>query len=185
MSSMQSSVGNGDGALLHMDRALSTRHLGPNTLHYESERRVFPCSETHGGMCQMLQDMLIQSWGERIRVFPGVPKAWKDAVFHNLRAEGAFLVSAVRKEGKTAWVHLQSLAGEPCVLQADFGGATPKVLAKREAKLTNLSPGTWSLNLKKGESAVLYVGAEAPSLEIAPLPMAKEAMNRYGLRKKE
>jgi len=129
----------------------------------------------------MLQDMLIQSWGDKIRVFPGVSKAWKEAVFHNLRAEGAFLVSAVRKEGKTAWVHLQSLAGEPCVLQADFGGETPKVLANREMKLTSVSRGVWSLDIKKGESAVLSAGADAPGLEIAPLPMAEEEMNRYGL----
>ena len=179
---MQSSVGNGDGALLHMERALNTRHLGPNTMHFEAERRVFPCSETHGGMCQMLHDMLIQSWGDKIRV-PRRVEEWKDAVFHNLRAEGAFLVSAVRKEGKTAWVHVQSLAGEPCLLQADFGGETPKVLANREMELTADGPGVWSLDIKKGESAVLYAGADAPSLEIAPLPMAKEEMNRYGLRK--
>jgi hypothetical protein len=181
---MQSSVGNGDGALLHMERALKTRHLGPNTMHFEAERRVFPCSETHGGMCQMLHDMLIQSWGDKIRVFPGVPKKWEDAVFHNLRAEGAYLVSAVRKEGKTAWVHVQSLAGEPCLLQADFGGETPKVLANREMELTAVSPGVWSLDINKAESAVLYAGADAPHLEIAPVPIAKEEMNRYGLRKK-
>jgi len=179
MSSMQSTIGNGDGALLHMERALNSRHLAPNTMHYEG--KVFPCSETHGGMCQMLQDMLIQSWGDKIRVFPGVPGAWKDAVFHDLRAEGAFLVSAVRKEGKTAWIHVQSLAGEPCVVQADFGGETPKVLASREMKLTSVSPGAWSLDIKKGESAVLYAGADVPSREIAPLPMAREEMNRYGL----
>ncbi|MHC4200995.1 MAG: glycosyl hydrolase family 95 catalytic domain-containing protein, partial [Planctomycetota bacterium] len=180
MSSMQSSMGNGDGALLHMERALATRHLAPNTMHYEG--RYFPCSETHGGMCQMVHDMLIQSWGDRIRVFPGVPGSWKDAVFHNLRAEGAFLVSAVRREGRTAWVRLQSLAGEPCVVQADFGGETPKVLAKRGVGLGRVSPGVWSLDLKKGESVVLHTGKEMPELEIAPLPMPEKEMNRYGLK---
>jgi len=49
-------------------------------------------------------------------------------------------------------------------------------------KLTGVGPGVWSLDIKKGESAVLYAGAEAPSLEIAPLPIAEEEMNRYGLR---
>jgi len=153
-------------------------------MHFEAEKRVFPCSETHGGMCRMLQDMLIQSWGDKIRVFPGVSKDWRDAVFHNLRAEGAFLVSAVRKDGQTAWVHVQSLAGEPCVLQADFGGDTPKLLASRRMELTEVSPGAWSLDIKKGESAVLYAGDNAPSLVIAPLPMAEEEMNHYGLRSK-
>jgi len=179
MSSMRASMGDGDGALRHMERALRSRLLAPNTMHGPGKN---PCSETYGGMCQMVHDMLIQSWGEKIRIFPGVPGAWKDAVFHNLRAEGAFLVSAVRGEGKTAWAHLQSLAGEPCVVQADFGGETPKVLANREIKLTNLSPGVWSLDLEKGEAAALYVGEDKPTLEIAPLAMSKEEMNRYGLR---
>jgi hypothetical protein len=130
----------------------------------------------------MVHDMLVQSWGDRIRVFPGVPGSWKDAVFHNLRAEGAFLVSAVRREGRTAWVRLQSLAGEPCVVQADFGGETPKVLAKRGVGLGRVSPGVWSLDLKKGESVVLHTGKEMPELEIAPLPMPEKEMNRYGLK---
>jgi hypothetical protein len=99
-----------------------------------------------------------------------------------LRAEGAFLVSAVRKEGKTAWVRVQSLAGEPCALQVDFGGEMPKVLASRDMKRTNVSPGVWSLDLQQGESAVLYAGADPPNLEIAPLSMARQEMNRYGLR---
>ena len=48
-----------------------------------------------------LQDILLQSWGGTIRIFPGVPESWKDVTFHNLRAEGAFLVSAQRRDGKT------------------------------------------------------------------------------------
>lgn len=43
--------------------------------------------------------MLLQSRGERICVFPAVPKEWPEAVFHQLRSEGGFLVSAVRERG--------------------------------------------------------------------------------------
>jgi len=168
-SSVCSFMGDGEGALRHMKRSLNSFQISPNTMHQPGGN---PCSETYGATCRMLQDMLIQSWGDKIRVFPGVPQKWEDAVFHNLRAEGAFLVSAVRKEGKTAWVHVHSLAGEPCVLQVNFGGKTPKVLANREMKLTNVNPGVWSLDIDKGESAVLYAGDDAPRLEIAPLAMA-------------
>jgi len=121
--------------------------------------------------------------GDKIRVFPGVSPQWKEGVFHNLRAQGAFLVSAVRNQGKTAWVRIESLAREPCVVKADFGGDTPRVLATREVKLTTVSPGVWSLDLKEGEAAVLYVGDDKPKLEVAPLSMNQEEMNRYGVRK--
>jgi alpha-L-fucosidase 2 len=47
-----------------------------------------------------LQEMLIQSHTGIIRVFPAVPASWKEASFKNLRAEGAFLVSAELKNGK-------------------------------------------------------------------------------------
>ena len=177
MSSMQSSIGNADGALVHMNLALKSKNLAPNTMHHEGGN---PCSETHGGMCQMLHDMLIQSWGDKIRIFPGVPAQWKDAVFHNLRTEGAFLVSAVRSEGKTAWINVSSLAGEPCVIQADFNDQMPKVLAKRNMKLTKLAANRWSLDIKKGESAVLYTGTDAPQLQIVPIVIESEQMNIYG-----
>jgi hypothetical protein len=47
-----------------------------------------------------LQEMLIQSHTGTVEVFPAIPERWKDVVFHNLRAEGAFLISAERKGGE-------------------------------------------------------------------------------------
>jgi len=178
-SSLCSFMGDGEGALKHMKSSLNCFQISPTTMHHPGDN---PCSETYGAACQMLQDALLQSWGDKIRIFPGVSREWKEAVFHNLRAEGAFLVSAVRSEGRTAWVRLQSLAGEPCVVKADFGSGTPKVLATREVGLTSVSPGVWSLDLRKGEAAVLCAETDAPRLEIAPLAMNEEEMNRYGLR---
>ncbi len=178
-SSVCSMMGDGAGALRHMQSSLKSFQIAPNTMHQPGGN---PCSETYGATCHMLQEMLLQSWGGKIRVFPGVPPQWQEAVFHNLRAQGAFLVSAVRREGKTAWIRIESLAGEPCVVKADFAGETPKVLANREMKLTTRSPGVWTLDLKKGEAAVLYAGDGKPNLEVAPVAMKEEERNRYGLR---
>jgi len=72
--------------------------------------------------------MLIASHGGLIRVFPAVPAAWSNAVFRDLSAEGGFLVSAERKAGKTRWVRVRSLAGEPCRVQVD-GKVTERRLA--------------------------------------------------------
>lgn len=43
-----------------------------------------------------------------IRAFPALPTAWKDA---------AFLVSAIRKNGQTQWIRIQSEAGEKAFLR--------------------------------------------------------------------
>ena len=78
ISSMYSSIRDGEKALQHMNLALESSNFYSNTFHLEGKN---PCSETYGGLCRMLQDMLIQSWGERIRIFPAVPNDWKDVVF--------------------------------------------------------------------------------------------------------
>jgi hypothetical protein len=59
----------------------------------------------------VILDMLIQSWGDKIRVFPAVPPGWKDAVFDNLRCSGAFLVSSELKDGDIKYVRIISEKG--------------------------------------------------------------------------
>lgn len=55
-----------------------------------------------------VQEMLLQSYEDVLRVFPAVPTDWKDVSFENLRAEGAFLVSARMEKGRV--VHLTILS---------------------------------------------------------------------------
>jgi hypothetical protein len=69
--------------------------------------------------------MLLGSYGGILRVFPAVPAAWKDVVIHDFGAEGAFRVSAVRKEGVTQFVRITSLADEPCRLRTDLPNRSP------------------------------------------------------------
>jgi len=58
-----------------------------------------------------IQEMLLQSHTDVIRVFPAIPSAWKDDSFSNLRAQGAFLVSAEMKGGKLASLSVRSEKG--------------------------------------------------------------------------
>jgi len=69
-----------------------------------------------------VQEMLLQSHTGRILVFPAVPKAWKDVSFTTLRAEGAFLVSARRRDGKTTRVEITAEKGGTCRLVSPFSG---------------------------------------------------------------
>lgn len=67
-----------------------------------------------------LQEMLLQSYSGTIRIFPAIPANWKDASFKTLRAEGAFLVSAERKDGRTQSVEIVAEKGGTLHLENPF-----------------------------------------------------------------
>ena len=60
----------------------------------------------------VVNECLMQSYDGTIRLFPNWPLE-KDAEFHDLRAAGAFLVSASLKSGKVEKIEIVSEAGSP------------------------------------------------------------------------
>ena len=94
-SSISSALGNGNDALNYLN-GLFGRFLSVNTLYRESG----PVIETPLSGAQSIHDMLLQSWGDKIRVFPAVPDAWQDVAYYDFRTEGAFTVSASRRAGR-------------------------------------------------------------------------------------
>jgi len=187
-SSIWSSLGNGDSALKWVNRSLDIfPRIGeipkiptctPNTMYCE---RGNPTFESPISSSRSMLDMLIQSWGNVIRVFPAMPAAWKDASFYRLRAEGAFLLSAKRENGKTRFIHIKSLAGEPCTIQSDLP-ADVKIIGITSNRLQQKN-GKIILDLKKGEEVILYTGPKPSTFVIDALPMAKKDMNQWGLKR--
>jgi len=174
--SICASMGLGTRALGYLNTALDQTIL-PNTMYIEG------CIESPLGMCESVQDMFLQSWGGVIHVFPGVPEAWAEATFHRLRAEGAFLVSAVRRAGTTQWVRIESLAGEPCRLRTGLASPVSVWHNGQQSVVTPGTNGTIDLSLAKGQSVVLFSGAQLPTLAVAPVPAEPGRTNYYGLRK--
>ncbi len=74
-----------------------------------------------------IQEMLLQSHTGLVRVFPAVPETWKEVAFGSLRAEGAFLVSANRKDGRTVAVEVISEKGGRFRLENPFPGLSYSV----------------------------------------------------------
>jgi alpha-L-fucosidase 2 len=70
-----------------------------------------------------IQEMLLQSHNGVLRVFPAIPSGWEDVSFTTLRAEGATLVSAERRNGRTQAVKITCEKGGPVKLADPFGGA--------------------------------------------------------------
>jgi alpha-L-fucosidase 2 len=175
--SLYATLGDGENAIKQIHGHMSDkRFVRPNTMYIEGS----PVIECAIVLNRSLQDMLLQSWGDKIAIFPAVPKAWDSIVFHDLRAEGAFLVSAKRKAGKTAWVRIKSLAGEPCRIQPGLDGEVTVLINGKSAKIAPSASGIYKLPLAKGDEAILYAGAKAPDLTITPLPADPKKINPFG-----
>lgn len=173
-SSLSSALGKGDDALAYLDKLFDT-YLSVNTLYRESG----PVIETPLSAAQSIHDMLIQSWGGKIRIFPAVPHAWQELAYKDFRTEGAFLVAASRKQGKTEFVSIRSLAGEPCIVVTDM--ERPVFEGKRTWKVTKLADYTYEIDLRAGEEVIIHPAGTRPKLVIAPVENAQT--NCFGKKK--
>ncbi|ELP70032.1 glycosyl hydrolase family 95 catalytic domain-containing protein [Streptomyces turgidiscabies] len=163
--SMSALLGKGEDALAYLGELMS-RFIQPNTMYKESG----PVIETPLSAAQSLHDMVCQSWGGTIRVFPALPAAWADLTVHDFRTQGAFLLSAVREEGVTRWVRLVSEAGAPCVVRHGIAGRIDVRDGRgRTLRYRDLGEGTIRLALRKGESAIVTARGDRPDLRITPV----------------
>jgi len=182
-SAMSSWLGRKDDAVKLMNQFLDApKTILPNTMYIEAG----PVIETPLSGAASIHEIVLQSWatntfGTHIRVFPGVPDAWKDVSFDRLLTEGAFEVSAVRKDGHTQFVQIKSRAGAPCRVSTSLEG---KIVATgdREFNLTTEvedgQPVT-VIDLKRGETVLLTSADTKPDLTIAPVN-APGIRNYYG-----
>jgi len=143
---MAARLGDGEQALARLN-TLMTRYIRPNTMYTENSS---PVIETPLSGARSVHEMVLQSWGDTIRVFPAIPKVWTELSFRDLRTEGAFLVTAKRKAGKTVYVRIESLAGEPCKILHGVDNAV--FTSSRPMDPKPLADGVVSLSLAKGET---------------------------------
>ncbi|MEN7550969.1 glycoside hydrolase family 95-like protein [Rapidithrix thailandica] len=69
-----------------------------------------------------IQEMLIQSHSGVVRLFPAIPADWQEVAFEQLRAQGAFVISARKQAGKVVKVEIQVEKGGVLILQNPFDG---------------------------------------------------------------
>ncbi|WP_443050376.1 glycosyl hydrolase family 95 catalytic domain-containing protein [Streptomyces sp. NBC_00286] len=174
--SISAQMGRGDDARTYL-RDLIARFVQPNTMYYEAG----PVVETPLSAAQSLHDMLCQSWGDTIRIFPAVPRTWQDVTLHDFRTQGAFLISAVRRGGTTRWVRVHSLAGQPCrVRHSMTGRLTVAGVSGPAPAWRDLGDGVVELDLDRGAEAVMYPAGSRPDLRVAPVRVTEPA-ERWGL----
>ncbi|MDQ8195646.1 discoidin domain-containing protein [Coraliomargarita sp. SDUM461004] len=178
--SMYAWLGDEDQAYHYLDFFIQHDRVSPTTMYAEGN----PVIESPLSFATSIHDMLLQSWGGVLRVFPATPKLWDDVAFNDLRGQGAFLVSAKQENGVTQFVRVKSLIGSSCDVQVDI----PKPIITvngRELQLQTSGDGLYKLPLRKGETALITATALSQTdLTIEAIPVASESLNLFGLNEK-
>lgn len=144
-------MGNGNSARAYLNQ-LFDRFVQPNTMYLESG----PVIETPLAAATTIQELYLQYWNHTARIFPAVPTDWDNAGFENMRTEGAFLLSAVRKDGLTRWVKIESLNGGTLSIKPGLKGVV-KWTGNSSVKLADKGDQVYDCTILKGETATLYV----------------------------
>ena len=179
--SLWAALGNGNNALQWLQRSLQILpyHVPTVTANGFYSENGWPTFESPVSATRSLLDMMIQSWGNIIRIFQAMPDAWKDASYHQLRAEGGFEVSATMENGITSWVFIKSNAGESCIVQIkDWKNAIS--VNNPAVKIKYLGDGRYQINLKRGDSVLLSQKEVKKPVSIEPM-MKSENEFHWGL----
>lgn len=142
LGNLQARAFDGEGAAKTL-RIFAENFTLPNSFHVNGEQfnrgyskfkyRPFTL-EGNFAFAAGIQEMLIQSHTGTIRIFPAVPESWKNISFQKLRTEGAFLVSASKKEGKVDKIIISSEKGGVLKLLKPFNSKTFKINTAYEVK---------------------------------------------------
>ncbi|WP_372772878.1 glycoside hydrolase family 95-like protein [Mangrovibacterium sp.] len=156
--------------------------LLPNTFYCEAHGKN-PVIETPLSAASSIMEFLLQSWGNKIRVFPAMPGEWNEASFDQLRAQGGFLVSASYRENQTDWVAIKSEVGEPCVLKVPGWSKAKQIGGSEKVKITKIAEGEFELALKKGQEVILSSLNEEIQPELNAAGHKPTELNLYGVKK--
>lgn len=184
-SSIYATLGDGEQAYKFLDFFINHKNVSPTTMYAEVKSN--PVIESPLSYATSVHDMLLQSWGGKIRVFPATPKHWEDLAFHQLRTQGAFLVTAKKVKGQTLFVELESLVGTPLVINPDMSSPIIYINGQlADAKrIKEDGNGFYHVDLAKDER-VLFMSPQASEsdLVITSLNLAKSEQNLFGLNDK-
>ncbi len=128
MGNLKARAFDGEGAADYL-RKFATSFCLPNSFHVNGDQsgkgfsrftyRPFTL-EGNFAFAAGVNEMLLQSHSGIIHVFSAIPPDWTNVSFEQLRAEGAFLVSAKREKGQVTFVRIISDKGGGLVMKNPF-----------------------------------------------------------------
>jgi alpha-L-fucosidase 2 len=114
--------------------------------------------EGNFAFAQGVHELLLQSKQQYIDVFPAIPASWKDVSFANLRAEGAFIISAAKENGVAATVKIFAEKGGVLHIKLPF---TTWVIDKQNRlQPVRTKNGIVTLTMQKGQTIIFTNGYE-------------------------
>lgn len=187
MSALMNTAARAAAAAGNVSGFIKSGQMHAATLYSEGHQ---PCMESPGAAAAALQEMLLTSWGGRVRVFPGTPASWADAVFHRLGAEGGLAVSAVRAAGKLLWVAVEAVdyVGEGpsasprsvVLVAAGLGPAAEVGTVPAGVVVADAPGGSVSFSVPVGGTVLLFPGHTAPQFVVEALPGNATQYNYWG-----
>jgi hypothetical protein len=109
--------------------------------------------ETCSGIPGMINEMMLQSHGGVMRIFPVFPRG-QSGSFHRLRTFGAFLVSGAIDKGVVQPIVIESEKGRPCVLQNPWPGKKV-IISSKQGQTREISGDVLRLPTVEGERLTL------------------------------
>lgn len=134
------------------------------------------------GAVAALQELVLQSNGGVVRLFESAPPAWADVSLWNFRTEGAFLISAVRKDYRTKFIHVYAEVGGTLVLRSTWKEDFVHVERGDNVETCSLVDGAITLAMLPGEEVTLWQGERRPPIEVHPLTGIPSDYNYYGVK---
>lgn len=137
----------------------------------------FQFIQAPGGVLYAMTEMLLQSHGDIIRVFPAVPGRMGDCAFRDLLAQGGFEVSARMKDGRVQYVSVRSLKGNDCRLRLPerrtwwLSTGEPESVATTGREL--------SFATEPGKTYVIAPGPRRGEVDTSLKPGVKPGVKRY------
>jgi hypothetical protein len=131
-------LGMGDNVLDGMKRMLASYQSYPNGFTNNSNG-VFEFVGVH---LLAMNESLLQSYDDTIRVFPALPNNSTFSTAFTLLARGGFLVSSERESGETKYVGIKSLYGSQAVLVNPWQGQQVQVRKTSDNSIALITSGS-------------------------------------------
>lgn len=146
------------------------RERGVCILHYRPYTMEAECAASAA-----VTEMLLQSWGGRIRLFPAVPDSWRECSFADLLAEGAVTVSAERVDGVT--VRAEFTARYDGVIVVDGLAESARWTGVREVAYDD---GAWRVTLTGGQVGTASVDTPPKKARHTVRPRVENVFGFHG-----
>ena len=143
---------------------LMMRHGYKQTENRRCRELIAALPENNSAVIMLITEILLQSHNGIIRIFPGIYGRMTTR-FGDLRAQGAFLVSAEMVKGRVNFVSIRSEVGGVMRIENPWSGRTAKVFRKGQRPRI-IRGDIFSFRLRRNELLHLTAGSE-PKLEKA------------------